>query len=474
MITYLLKVIMCSGCLLLFYRLVLEREKMFHFNRFYLLGSLVVSVVLPLIPMEIFIGQALFSPPPDVSLGDQAIPGRFSVPLVPEPTLPTGFPWFWLLGIGYLMIGGTLLFRFGKNILGLMNRIRTCELIQVGDTRLVLVDSPTLPHSFLQYVFLPKATYLQGTLEREILDHERAHVRQWHSLDILFVEILKVIFWFNPAFYFYRHAIALNHEFLADEAVIRTYRDIPTYQHLLLQKATYSSHQLFTSQFNYSFTKKRFLMMNKQTSRSRALLTQSAVLPLLAVIFFAFSDLTLAQIAPPPPPVERASPSPSVERNASSDVVKEYNALVAKYNNKSHNGPVSLSYPSHEDGERMIVLRETMSKEQADTLRFKIYRSMPLPKSFLSKGDFEKYKNPNVYGIWVDGKKIANNALENYTPEDLIQGFISRVYPNAQPKTGYKYKYQVDLMTEKYYDSYRKEYLANPRFRLVRRDQPKQ
>lgn len=93
MITYLLKVTLCSSCLLLFYRLVLEREKMFRFNRLYLLGTLLLSVVLPLVPIEIFIGQAIFSPPSDVvSLAEQGIPGRFIVPLVSEPALPAGFP----------------------------------------------------------------------------------------------------------------------------------------------------------------------------------------------------------------------------------------------------------------------------------------------------------------------------------------------------------------------------------------------
>jgi bla regulator protein blaR1 len=471
MITYLLKVTLCSGVLLLFYRLLLEREKTFRFNRYFLLGSLLLSVGLPLVPIEIFTEQAFFAPSVAAAeLAERGIQARYTVALAPQPTLPDDTLWPWVLGLAYALVSGALLVRLSRNLYQLLQRIRRHEVVPERGLRLVLLDHCPLPHSFLHYVFVERGTYRQGGLEQEILDHERAHVQQGHSLDILLVEVLKAVGWVNPFFYYYRHYMAQNHEYLADEAVIRKYRNIPSYQLLLLQKTLAPFHPPLTSSFNFSFTKKRFVMMNKHTSRTRALLAQVAVLPLLAIALFAFSDLTLAQIAPPPPPVEKAPPPPPVERRGSSDLVKEYNILMNKYMVKNEDGTVSLKYPALEDGKKMIALREAMSKEQADTLRFKIYYSKPLPKDFLSKEEFEKYKNPNMYGIWLNGKKIANSALDKYNQKDLIQGFISRVYPNAQPKTGYKYKYQVDLMTEDYYNSYRKEYLVSPKFRLVRRD----
>lgn len=479
MILYLLKMSLCSAVLLLFYRLFLEKEKMLGFNRFYLLGSLVVSLVLPLVPVEILLVERLFTPPPVTeAMTEVGVPATFAVKLFPEPTLPAEISWLWLAGVLYLAVSAGLLLQFGKNLFTILRRIRSYEITEDQGIKLVLLDNPTVPHSFLRYVFVSKTDFLNRSLESEILDHERTHVRQRHTLDVLFVELLKVAFWINPVFYLYRNAIALNHEFLADEAVTRHLPDHAAYQHLLLRKSAISANLPFTSKFNYSFTKKRFVMMNKQTSRLRAIVAQGAVLPLLLIVFLAFSDLSLAQIAPPPPPVERAPPPPPVEMSSSTGLlpkfVKEYNALIDKYSSKPKNGYVSLSHPSLTDGKRLIRLREAMSKEQSDTLRFRIYNAKPSPKIPLSDGDFEKYKNPNVYGVWVDGKKVANTALDGYKAGDLIQIFVSRVYPNAQPKTGYKYKYQVDLMTEPHYDAYRKEYLAKPHFRLVRRDMPKQ
>ncbi len=464
MILYLLKMSLCSAVLLLFYRIVLEREKMLRFNRLYLLGSLVLSLVLPLVPLEILLPTPVFPHPPEAfAASGTAGMHAYTVQLLPPMDGSGEFSWISFLGIVYLAVGAWLLVRFGKNLSMLISRIRNHAIEKHGELKLVLLDAPTVPHSFLDYVFIDKADYTNETLEREILAHERAHAQQLHSLDIVFIEFLKVIFWFNPVLHFYRNAIAMNHEFLADASVTKDMQDISYYQRLLLQKSASLAHLPFISKFNYSFIKKRFVMMHKQTSPARAVLAQGSVLPLLVIVFFAFSDLSLAQIAPPPPvemSLSRLSP----------DLVIEYNTLISKYITKQKKGYVWLEYPQVTDGERMIKLREAMSRSQADTLKFKIYYAEPAPKNLLSKEDFEKYKNPNLYGVWVNGKKIENTDLNSYKSSDLYQIFVGRVYPNAQPKTGYKYKYQVDLKTEPDYDAYRKKFLEIPRFKLVRSD----
>ena len=464
MIIYLLKMSLCSAVLLLFYRMFLEREKMLRFNRFYLLGSLVVSLVLPLVPIEILLVQRFFSPPPAaIAMTEVGIPATFAVKLFPQPTLPEEVSWLWLAGVLYLAVSAGLLLRFGKNLLVLLRRIRTHGTTESEDMELVLLDTPTVPHSFLRYVFVSKTDFLNHSLESEILEHERAHVRQHHTLDVLFVELLKVAFWINPVFYLYRNAMALNHEFLADEAVTRHLSDHSAYQHLLLRKSAVSVILPFTSKFNYSFTKKRFVMMNKQTSRLRAIVAQCAVLPLLLIVFLAFSDLSLAQIAPPPPPVEMAS------SGLSPTEVKEYNTLMNKYVRRNETR-MSISYPLQDDGNRMIALQDAMSEAQADTLTLRVYNPKPLQKQIISEEEFEKYKDPNLYRVWLDGEKISNAKLNSYKAEDIVQTSASRVYPNTQSKTGSKYRYQIDLVTEKYYDKRIRPFIIAPDFVITLRD----
>jgi beta-lactamase regulating signal transducer with metallopeptidase domain len=84
-----------------------------------------------------------------------------------------------------------------------------------------------------------------------------------HSLDILLIETLKVLFWFNPIFIFYKKAIQLNHEFLADEKVVKSHNDVPFYQNLLISKANANPTYYLASNLNYSVTKKRLIMMTK-------------------------------------------------------------------------------------------------------------------------------------------------------------------------------------------------------------------
>ncbi|GAB2768661.1 hypothetical protein GCM10027275_09110 [Rhabdobacter roseus] len=460
MILYLLKVTLCSACLLLFYRLVLEREKLLRFKRFFLLGSLVVSVGLPLIPLEILLDEPVFDHPADAPMHlVDGSPVPYTVKILPESLGPKGLPWMDGLGTLYLLVSGVLLVRFGKNISGLLSRARRHGFEVEPGVKVVLLSPPTSPHSFLNCIFLNEADYRQGAIEREILLHEGTHVRQRHSLDVLFIELLKVVFWFNPAFYFYRHAIVLNHEFLADEAVLRACRDVPSYQYLLLQKAIGPAQLPFSSTFNYSFTKKRFIMMTKHTSRTRAWLAQVSVLPLLVVAVFMFSDLSLAQIAPPPPPVE-----------VSGDLVKEYNTLIQKYVGEK-GGASRPQGPSVEDAEKMQTLLAYMSEEQKESLEYLLRGPIgPLPRITPTDADYEKYKNPAMYGVWIDNKKVPNTELNKYKASDFSQVFISKLYGNAQKTIGYKYKYQLDLMTTKHYEAYRKEAQENPLYIIMRKE----
>ena len=478
MTIYLLKMSLCSAVLLLFYRVVLEREKMLGFNRFYLLGSLVVSLVLPLIPLEILLQNPVFPHPPEAfSASETAGIHTYTVQLLSETSVSENFSWVSFLGVIYVAVGTWLLVRFGKNLAVLVSRIRSHAIQKYEGLKLILLDVPTVPHSFLNNVFVSKTDFLNDTLEREIMAHERAHARQLHSLDILFIEFLKVIFWFNPALHFYRNAIAMNHEFLADEAVTKSLLDISYYQHLLLQKSASPAHLPFISKFNYSFIKKRFVMMHKQTSPARAALAQFSVLPLLAIVFFAFSDVTLAQVAPPPPPVERKPPPPPVERKLPPppplDYVYEYNRILRRYIDESK--PAFAFEPSQKDGNRLEVLLAGMTKEQKASLDYTVSKIKPRPRVTPSEADFEKYKESSVYGVRIDDKKVPNTELNKYRADDFSQVSVSKLYPNAQKTIDYKYKYTVDLMTTDYYENYRKKTLGSPKqYVLLKKDRPEQ
>jgi bla regulator protein BlaR1 len=104
-----------------------------------------------------------------------------------------------------------------------------------------------------------------------------------------------VFFWFNPFLPFYKKAIQLNHEFLADEAVTNECHNVAAYQHLLINKANKQPISSLTSPLNYLITKKRLIMMTKTRSFMRSVCMQLAVIPLLTVSVFVFSEKAIAQ-----------------------------------------------------------------------------------------------------------------------------------------------------------------------------------
>lgn len=119
-------------------------------------------------------------------------------------------------------------------------------------------------------------------------------MNQKHSIDVIFIEIMLCVFWFNPAFYFYRKAIVTNHEFLADEAVLCQNKDIISYQKLILNELI-SEKILFTHPFNLHNTKKRIVMMtNKITKITK--LKSYLTLPISAILFFAFVEKIPAKV----------------------------------------------------------------------------------------------------------------------------------------------------------------------------------
>lgn len=295
MILYILNFVLCSGLLLLVYRVFLRNENLYLFNWFYLLFSLVFSLVVPFITIKIIAAQAPV-------LGQQIIE-RSVVTIMNNPVHQqllqapghSSHPDIWLAL--YAAIAVILLLRFARNLYQISQTISCNMVVDGNDAKLVLLDDEVTPHSFLKYIFLNKKDYHNALIEPEIICHEQAHVKQLHSLDMLLIEVVHAICWFNPFIPFFRRAIQLNHEFLADEAVLKNYNNTTGYQYLVLAKASQLKSLYITSQFNYSATKKRLIMMTINTSVKIALYKRLALIPVLAGALLFFSHKDMAQSA---------------------------------------------------------------------------------------------------------------------------------------------------------------------------------
>lgn len=311
MISYLLESGICLALLLGVYYLLLEGEKMHRFNRYFLLFSLIFSLTIPFLTIDMGpTDQQLFSRIDELQ-------SQAEVQKAPAIQLPTtnydkvpetaasnegstlSYYRLLMIAIYSIYLAGAVVMtgRFIKNLFTIFRNIRNHQILQKENISLVLIDECSIPYSFLSYVFVDRGKYKNGQIDDVIIQHEQTHARQKHTLDILFTEILKIIFWFNPLIYYYKKAIRLNHEYLADDCVVGQTSDCKYYQQLLLQIKSDTATGALASSIHYSSIKKRIVMMTKQSSTQlRKLWKQLAVVPVLAgLVFFVSIQQTTAQ-----------------------------------------------------------------------------------------------------------------------------------------------------------------------------------
>ena len=243
------------------YKLWLENEKMFRFNRAYLLLSLVFSFVIPLqlISVKPLLGNAL-----SVIQLDGIVIRTSNAVLTKDNS---GQIIASVLNIIYLVVALLLMVRFIMNLYSFYKKTKSNSRQFLNDTNIVLIEEPVLPHSFWKFVFINKEELETGKIPLELIAHEKAHLQQKHTLDILFIEVLQIVFWFNPLIILFKKSIKLNHEFLADESVNEQFESVTEYQKLLLNFVSHKNTVSLASNLNYLITKKRLIMMTKKESR---------------------------------------------------------------------------------------------------------------------------------------------------------------------------------------------------------------
>jgi len=279
------------GIFLVFYKLLLEKESMHHFKRFFLLTALIVSLIIPQIVFTEYIEA---EPTPAVT---QVLTINEQPEITPIVHEMEESPMNWSLilytfyGLGVTIFG----FRFLYNIAKLSIRVRRNTQIKFNFLVKVLLKEELPPHTFLRYIFLNKQKFESKSIPAAVLLHEETHAKEWHSLDVLFIELLQVLFWFNPLIYVFKRSIKLNHEFLADSAVIKGHENQLHYQNTLLSYLSndkFHTHQSvgIANAINYSSIKKRIIIMKKQTSKRGILIRSLLILPLLSLMLYGFSQ----------------------------------------------------------------------------------------------------------------------------------------------------------------------------------------
>jgi bla regulator protein blaR1 len=264
---------------------------MYRFNRFYLLFSIVFSFTVSFITIKV--AAPIMPVQETIVLTGNNLPAIHTAPNI-TPIETTDYLTY-LLPAFYFIVSSFLLYRFIRNLLKLLSKIKGNKIVSYSGARLVLTNNNDIPFSFLNFIFINKEKYERGTIEKEVMQHELTHVKQMHSVDVILIELFIALAWFNPLLFLFRRSILLNHEFLADESVVETFNDAKSYQLLLFKKANRKNNLILTSSFNYLITKKRLIMMTRKTSQKVAIVKQIAIIPLIAALGFLFSTKVVAQ-----------------------------------------------------------------------------------------------------------------------------------------------------------------------------------
>ncbi|MDQ6480727.1 M56 family metallopeptidase [Dyadobacter sp. LHD-138] len=455
MTSYLIKSLLCSGLLLLFYHLFLEKEKMFFFNRFYLLFSIIFVLGIPFLRIELN---------PE-KLPDEVHPYA-QTDFLKTDILPVKIPdqttykeeqndsAHDLPRLIYSLITCILLVRFLINLHSVLLQKHGKQMIRYKKTMLVLVPENTITYTFLNHIFVNKDEFLNRQIPEEILTHEYAHVRQKHTLDVLFTELVQVFFWFNPFFFYFKKAMRLNHEFLADEAALAIAQDPGSYKILLLDKILSGTRTNLTSSFNYSITKKRLTMMTRTANPSQNLIKQTVSFFLILGLGFTFCEKIYSQKTEANPEEKPAKTRTELKtgNGLSQELLNEFTETIKKHTRYTkEKQPYNEIYElTAEQKERLFYLYSNMSSEQQKGSIIDIYQSAIPVKKIRSAELFEKWKNPNVFGVWLNGKKINNKELGNYKYTDIVESEIHNLYGAA--KKGRIYKYQLELTTNDFFD----------------------
>jgi N-acetylmuramoyl-L-alanine amidase len=282
------------------YRLLLKQEKAFHFNRIYLILTLFFSFTFPLIEFESEQVSKLISSSEIIQENFSPLVDESESTLIKVSSLPNqGMDsLFLILYCVYGTISLVFLTRFLRNLSSLLKLISKNRILK-NDLNIVLIKEDISPFSFFKYLFLNRSKYDNGLISKEILAHESIHGKQMHSLDILFIEVCLILFWFNPILWLYKNEISENHEYLADDALLKRGINSQEYSNTILNSISTINQQALSCGFSFIQTKNRIKMLNKKKSTFLKISGKIAFATLLISTALAISSYSYKEVIKP-------------------------------------------------------------------------------------------------------------------------------------------------------------------------------
>ncbi len=276
MISYIIQVLLFQVLFVLVYDLFLSKETFFTKNRWYLLGTALISFVLPLMKF------------PSVK---KSVPYEYTI-MLPEIVLSPQQviqKSSWYQSINYLdvlFVFGSLVFFtvFVYKVFKVITLIKTNKVETKENHRIVLLKKSTNAFSFFNYIFIGED--IPEEKREKVIEHELVHCSQNHTIDLLFFEILRIVMWFNPMIYVYQNRVSLVHEYISDSEVSKETEKLNYINNLLSDVFQVENISFINQFYKHSLIKKRIIMMTKNQSRKIRQLKYLLLIPVLGSMLF--------------------------------------------------------------------------------------------------------------------------------------------------------------------------------------------
>lgn len=274
----------------IFYMVFLRKETFFKLNRAYLITTLIFSVTIPFINLD-------FGTFPDSYSANNVANTLSSIrqdyfQLNEVVIYASGAKPIWEIILNYIGLvyftGVVISFLFFTvGFIQIILLVRKSTPKKYGRYKIIESTKILIPFSLFRWIIINPDKHSSDDME-QIIAHERMHAFQLHSVDLIIIEVLVILFWFNPFIYWYRKSIREVHEYLADEAVVENGFDALDYQKLLLRQAVDKRFIGLTSSFSYSLSKNRLKMLTMMKSKNISKIKITLVIPVIIVALFLF------------------------------------------------------------------------------------------------------------------------------------------------------------------------------------------
>jgi bla regulator protein BlaR1 len=307
---YLLKasavVILFYGC----YKLCLQRDTFFDESRWFLLVGLIASIIVPFIVIPVYMEQTTIAQ--DNLFFDNSSSAEVS---------DNAFNFLTILKYIYLI--GVIIFstKFLLQLNSLYAVIFKTDRNKNGRYTFIQTAKATSPFSFFNYIVYNPNQFNTVELE-QIISHEKVHVKQFHTIDVLLAQLACIAFWFNPFIWLYNKALKQNLEFIADKTVINYTTCKKSYQYTLLKTSVPNQQLALTNNFYNSLIKKRIVMLHKSKSKKINLLKFALIIPVLALFLMSFNTKTVI--------IEKNPVKATIDNRTNIKLQEPYKVIITK------------------------------------------------------------------------------------------------------------------------------------------------